>query len=98
MKIVSICLAVFWFMLTINCLYEVFAIPKELISPLISISLVADIQQACIVNTVINFIYFLTFLYVAIKRKQLAKIKILGIIILLYIATIITINFIRANG
>jgi hypothetical protein len=98
MKIVSICLAVLWLLLTITALYEVFEIPFELSNPLIPPTIVARMQQAYIIYTIINFIFFLPFLYVAIKRRQLAKIKILGTIVLIYFATILVISFIRVNG
>jgi hypothetical protein len=40
----------------------------------------------------------LPFLYIAIKRAQLAKFKILGTVFLLYIITILVTSFIRVNG
>ncbi len=95
MKVVSICLAVFWLFLTIISLYEVYEIPKDWSSPLIPISIVGGMQQAYIIYSVINFMFFLPFLYVAIKREQLASFRILGGIILLYFATIAVISLIR---
>jgi len=98
MKILSICLAVLLLLLTLASLYEVYEIPKDWNSPLIPTYFVDNMQQAYIVWAVINFIFFLAFLYVAIKRIQLARFKILGTIFLLYIATILITSFINVNG
>ena len=94
MKVVSIFLAALLLVLTITSLYEIYEIPKEWGSPLIPVTNVEGMQEAYIVYTIINFTYFIPFLYVAIKRQQLAKLKILGTIFLLYIATIMVISFI----
>ena len=94
MKVVSIFLAALLFVFTITSLYEIYEIPKEWSSPLIPVSIVEGMQKAYIVYAIINFTYFIPFLYVAIKRQQLAKFKILGTIFLLYIATIMMISFI----
>lgn len=98
MKVVAICLAVLLLILTITSFYEVYEIPKDWSSPLIPVSIVKDMQQAYIIYAVVNFAFFLPFLYVAIKRQQLASFKILGSIFLLYIVTILVISFIRVNG
>lgn len=94
MKAASICLAILFVVLTLISLYEVYEIPKEFAIPNFPISMVKGMQKAYIVWTIINFTFSLPFLYVAIKRRQLAKFKILGTIFLLYIATILTISFI----
>lgn len=98
MKIISICLAVLWFLLTVTALYEVFEIPRDFISSLIPLTIVNGMQRAYIIYTIINFIFFLPFLYVAIKRKQLAKFGLLAAIFLLYIVTLLVISFIGVNG
>jgi len=94
MKVVSIFFAALLLVLTITSLYEIYEIPKEWSSPLIPVSIVEGMQKAYIAYAIINFTYFIPFLYVAIKRQRLAKAKILGTIFLLYIATIIVISFI----
>ena len=94
MKVLSIFLAVLLFVLTAISLYEIYEIPKEWGSPLIPVSIADGMQRAYIVYAVINFTYFIPFLYVAIKRKRLAKLKILGSIFLLYVMTIMVISFI----
>jgi hypothetical protein len=98
MKILSVFLAGLLFVLTLGSLYEAFVIPKELISPLIPVSLVKGMQQAYIVHAVINFIFFLPFLYVAIKNEKFATFKILAIVFLLYISTYLVVSFIGING
>jgi len=84
--------------LTILSLFEIYEIPNEFSSPLIPSSIVNGMQRAYIIYAIINFIFFWPFLYIAIKRHQLAKFKILGTIFLLYIVTLMTISFIGING
>ena len=98
MKIISICLATLFFLLTVTALYEVFEIPKEWSSPLIPKSLVEAMQQANIIHTIVSFVFFCPLLYIAIKRKRLAKFGLLAAIVMLYIVTLLVISFIRVNG
>lgn len=91
-------MASFMFVFTVYSIYDFFETPKEWPTPPFSPILVEGLQQASLIWSIINFAFFLPFLYIAIKRAQLAKFKILGTVFLLYIITILVTSFIRVNG
>src|SRR3569833_3029405 len=84
MKIVAICLALLFLALTIANIFEFYQVRNVLTSPLIPDSTIEEVQKPYLVHAIINLAFFLPLLYVAVKRQELAKIKILGTIFLLY--------------
>ena len=93
MKTFSICLAVFFLLCTIDCVYRVYLLPSFFISPLIPKSIIPDMQRPFIIMAVINFAFFLPALFVAIKRKRLATPGIVCTIAATYVITIIVLRY-----
>ncbi|RFZ94392.1 hypothetical protein D0C36_02230 [Mucilaginibacter conchicola] len=94
MKIFSVCLAVLFFLLMCFSVYNIIAVPNELVSPLIPESIVESVRHSLIISVAVNFSYFIAFLFVAVKRKKFAKGRILFPMIGLYVVTEIMIKYI----